>query len=316
MDLRQSLTARQVFEVPQNSLPSNIHLGTSTWTFPEWRGILYTGSYSSETDFRRNCLREYATIPWFRTVCIDNTFYNPPSPSKLLEYASHVSSDFRWISKVWEHITIPRFPKHKRYGALAGQENPNFLNTSLFIEKVLSSYREPKAFAKTGPLIFQFPAFSRQTLNYDIFLEKLDCFLNDLPNEFRYAIEIRNEDLLCSDYFAVLNTHAATHCFNQWNSMPSLKQQMRAAADCGGLQASFYVARLLTPRGLSYQEAAAKFEPYTAIKRVDAEMRRDVITFLRRATITGKSTFVTANNKAEGNSALTMASIGSLLLSI
>lgn len=313
--LLDSLSPEQLYERPAPPLPENIYLGTSTWTFPDWKGVVYKKPYASEADFRRNCLREYATIPWFRTVCIDSTFYTPPTSQKLLELATLVPNDFLWISKVWKHITTPHFPKHRRYGSLAGRENPNFLNPTLFKEQILASYTDPKVFEKTGPLILQFPPFSRHTLQYDTFIEKLESFLYEIPKNFRYAVEIRNEELLNQNYFSILNKHGATHCFNQWNSMPSLHQQMRAAASSGGLRASFYVARLLTPRGLSYQEAAKKFEPYTALKQVDEKMRRDAITFLQRAVKTGKSTFITANNKAEGNSALTMASLGALLTS-
>jgi hypothetical protein len=44
-------------------------------------------------------------------------------------------------------------------------------------------------------------------------------------------------------------------------------------------------------------------------------MRADVVTFAKRALSTNKRAFVTANNKAEGNSALSMATIGALILS-
>jgi hypothetical protein len=42
-------------------------------------------------------------------------------------------------------------------------------------------------------------------------------------------------------------------------------------------------------------------------------MRNDVLTIVKRAIATNKRAFITANNKAEGNSAITMASIGALV---
>ena len=90
--------------------------------------------------------------------------------------------------------------------------------------------------------------------------------------------------------------------------------QMRAAAEAGGLTADFYIARLLTPLGTSYQNAEEIFEPYDRVQVPNAQMRGDVLRLVRRALSTGKRAFVTANNKAEGNSPLTMVSIALLIL--
>jgi uncharacterized protein YecE (DUF72 family) len=151
-------------------------------------------------------------------------------------------------------------------------------------------------------------------MHYSVFIEQLAEFLRQLPNEFEYAVEIRNKELLTKSYFQALNESKVTHCFNHWNSMVNLRAQMKAAADAGGLAADFYLGRLLTPLGVSYQGAEKIFEPYNAVTQPNPQMRTDVITLAKRAITTGKRVFVTANNKAEGNSALTMASIGKLLL--
>ena len=98
--------------------------------------------------------------------------------------------------------------------------------------------------------------------------------------------------------------------------MVSLKDQMLAAAKHGGIEASFFVARLLTPLGVSYEAAEKIFSPYSEIKAINPAMRNDVLTLIKRAVGLNKRVFVTANNKAEGNSALTMASIGGLLSEI
>jgi hypothetical protein len=88
---------------------------------------------------------------------------------------------------------------------------------------------------------------------------------------------------------------------------------MVAAARAGGLTADFFVARLLTPLGVTYEAAEKLFQPYDQIRRVNPEMRNDVLSIAKRAVMTNKRAYITANNKAEGNSALTMASIGALI---
>ena len=313
-DLATIATPDEIFNATGSELPESIHLGTSTWAFPGWKGLVYKRSYKSQKDFTANSLAEYATIPWFRTVCVDSFFYTPPKPDTLAHYASMVPEHFRWISKVWERITIATYPKHPRYGALAGQRNPDFLSVKLLEDAVLASYRAPDVQARTGPLVFQFAPFSERMIRYPEFIERLAIFLRALPAEFQYAVEVRNPELLSKEYFAALNESRVAHCFNHWHSMIPLNLQMRAAAEAGGLTADFYIARLLTPLGTSYQNAEEIFEPYDRVQAPNAQMRGDVLRLVRRALSTGKRAFVTANNKAEGNSPLTMVSIALLIL--
>ena len=313
-ELTTTATAEDVWSAQAEKLPSNIYLGTSTWAFPGWKGLIYKRAYKSQKDFTANSLGEYATIPWFRTACIDSFFYNPPKPETLAHYATLVPETFRWVSKVWERLTIATYPKHPRYGAQAGQKNPDFLNVQLFKDAVLSAYRDPAVALRTGPLVFQFAPFSERTLGYSEFIDRLAAFLQELPTVFHYAVEVRNPEILNKDYFAALNEARVAHCFIHWNAMIPLHQQMRAAAEAGGLTADFYIARLLTPLGTSYQNAEEIFEPYDRVQLPNAQMRGDVIRLVRRALTTGKRAFVTANNKAEGNSPLTMVSIARLIV--
>ncbi len=313
-DLLSTATAEDIWSPQGATLPAGLYLGTSTWAFSGWKGVVYKESYKSEKDFTARSLREYATIPWFRTACIDSFFYAPPKPETLASYASLVPSTFRWVSKVWERITIGVYPKHPRYGASAGGENSDFLNVDLFKDKVLTPYDQPGVLERTGPFVFQFPPFSPRAMPYEAFVDRLGEFLRRLPTGLQYAVEVRNPELLTGEYFQALNEVGATHCFNHWNSMIPVHQQMRLAAAAGGLTADFFVARLLTPLGTSYQNAEEQFAPYDQVRQPNAQMRSDVVKLLMRAVSTSKQAFVTANNKAEGNSPLTMVSIGQIFL--
>jgi len=291
-------------------LPTNIRFGTSTWTYPGWKGLVYFNDYKSEKAFKLDTLREYSAFPWFRTVGIDSFFYGPPKPQTLVEYAKRVGEDFLWVSKVWERLTIPLFPKHPRYGKFSGLANPDFLNAEVFVKSVLEPYRSAHVLPHTGPFVFQFPHIAKRFMDLGQFLSKLDLFLAALPKEFRYSLEIRNPEYLLAPYFETLNAHGATHCFNHWHLMPPLHEQMKAAAEAGGLQADFYVARILTPKNVSYEQAVKMFEPYDTIKVENPEMRKDVLRLIRRAMETKRSAFVIVNNRAEGNSPMTINAIG------
>ncbi len=290
-------------------IPPSIRFGTSTWTYPGWKGSIYKREYKNEKEFKKLSLQEYASMPIFRTVGIDSTFYSPASSKLLADYAQLLPADFTWVSKVWERLTIVQYPKHARYGALAGKANPDFLSAQLFIEKVLAAYKEPAVLPHTGPFVFQFATINPKVLKQSQFFEQLAKFLKALPGEFRYAFEIRNPDYLCPDYFAVLNESQATHCFNHWNYMPSLKIQMQKAADAGGLKSNFFVARLLTPHGISYEQAVKLFAPYDAIKRPNPEMRADAVRLVKRALERNADAYIIVNNRSEGNAPQTISAI-------
>ena len=292
------------------SIPQNIHFGGSSWNYPGWKGSVYKDTYKSDRDFKARSLAEYARYPFFSTVGIDSFFYTPPTVKTLQSYAALVPSNFKWVSKVWERITIAQYPSHARYGKNANLPNSDFLNAELFIDRVLTPYREAQVQAHTGPFVFQFPILR---LSKSDFASKLAHFLQQLPSDFQYAVEIRNRDYLDAAYFKALNDSNTTHCFNHWQHMPALQLQMRAAANAGGLSAAFFVARLLTPLGVSYEQAVNRFSPYDTIKQPNLEMRRDVVRLVRRAIARGCEAYIIVNNRCEGNSPTTIAEICGLL---
>ena len=64
-------------------LPPGIHMGTSSWSFPGWAGIVYDKP-ASESALSRRGLAAYSRHPLLRAAGIDRSFYNPMS---LAEYA-------------------------------------------------------------------------------------------------------------------------------------------------------------------------------------------------------------------------------------
>lgn len=292
-------------------LPAEIRFGTSSWTYPGWQGTVYQQEYKNEKDFKARSLGEYGKFPWFRTVGIDSSFYGPPRASTLENYHSLLPQDFTWVTKVWEEITIPTYPKHKRYGTKAGQRNDNFLNANLFKEKVLAQFSPPSLRKRTAAFVFQFQSFSRSDFeNREPFLSQLGSFLSQLPKEFRYAVEIRNEHLLTAEYLSTLNEHGATHCFNHWTRMPRLRNQMERIAGYGSLSSDFYVARLLTPIGVSYSEAVSRFSPYDKLVSANKEMRADTLILAKRAIQRKVPAFILVNNRSEGYAPQTIQEIG------
>lgn len=294
-------------------LPESVRFGCSSWNYPGWQGLVYSQQYKSAAAFKRDSLAEYAKFPLFRTVGVDSSFYAPPKKDALLAMTKQVPPDFRWVSKVWERVTIWQYPKHPRYGAFAGQENPDFLNADLFLNQVLSAYDWPEILPFCGPFVFQFATFSSVALQSLEFTSRLDAFLQKLPKHFRYAVEVRNPAILTNAYFECLNRNGVTHCFNHWNYMPKLSEQMRLAAHAGGLTAPFYVCRALTPLGVNYSEAVKTFEPYSSIQRPNPEMRTDIGRLIKRAREQGFEAYIIVNNRSEGCAPLTITALAESL---
>jgi uncharacterized protein YecE (DUF72 family) len=286
-----------------------IYIGGSSWKYEGWLGQIYTrGRYLTRGRFSRrvfeaDCLREYAET--FPTVCGDFAFYQFPGEEFWQKLFHQVPDGFRFAFKVPEPITCKVFPSHSRYGAQAGQANPEFLDGNALREKFL----QPLAphHAKTAVLIFEFGAFGRRKFaSLPEFLDRLDPFLAALPSEFRYAVEIRNPEFLEKDYFACLRAHRVAHVYNAWSKMPELRYQM-AIPD--STTADFLVCRALLRHGRSYEDAVTLFAPYREIQDPNPEARESMRILIGRAREDKRLLLLFVNNRLEGNAPMTILSL-------
>ncbi len=209
--------------------------------------------------------------------------------------------------KVWEEITIPRYANHLRYGSRAGQENPNFLNAKAFLQHVLQPYRDANFQKHTGPFLFE---FQRHGMLPHEFVDKLDTFFSQLPKDFRYAVEIRNPSVLGLAYRDMLQRHGVAHVYNHWCFMPGLAEQH---GEMGTFTAPFTVLRLLTPLGMSYEDAKKRAMPYDKIVGELPEMRAETVELVKKAVGQKVRAYVLVNNRTEGNAPLTVQALVDLL---
>jgi uncharacterized protein YecE (DUF72 family) len=285
-----------------------VYLGTSSWKYEGWLGQLYTGArYEyrgkvAKTRFDRDCLTEYAEV--FKTVCVDAAYYTFPSQKYLERLAGQVPSDFRFGFKVTDAVTIRRFPKLDRFGELAGQANPNYLNAELFASSFLAPCESIRPMV--GLLMFEFSRFrAGDYAQGREFIADLDRFLGQLPSGWPYAIEMRNRNWLRSDYFECLARHHVGHVFNSWEAMPPVSEQlaMPGSRPCPNLVA----ARFLLKPGRRYEEAVASFQPYDRTREVNEEARQAGAELIAEgARDSGRQTFVYINNRLEGNALATI----------
>lgn len=286
-----------------------IFIGGSSWKYEGWLGQIYSrsryqvrGRFSKKL-FEETCLSEYATV--FPAVCGDFSFYQFPADAFWAKLFRQTSGKFRWGFKVPEQITVPAWPVHPRYGALAGRENPTFLDSGLFHDAFLCAlepYRE-----KVGVLIFEFGVLRRRGFESAAgFVKALDPFLARLPAGWKFAVEIRNAEFLSPDYFDCLRTHGVTHVYNAWARMPEIAEQI---AIPGSLTAELIVARALLRRGRPYEDAVKKFAPYDHVQEVNEPVRRGLRELVEIARVDGRPAFIFVNNRLEGNSPGTIVAI-------
>jgi uncharacterized protein YecE (DUF72 family) len=237
---------------------------------------------------------------------VDAAFYTFPTEAGLTSLAELVPADFRFAFKVTDEITVKRFPGLPRFGPRAGQENPNFLNAELFSASFLTPLQSIRPHA--GPLIFEFSHFhDHEFARGRDFIASLDGFLSRLPGGWQYAVEVRNRTFLHPEYFAMLRSHGVAHCFNSWDRMPPVGEQLEQEES---LTADFTAARFLLTPGRNYQAAVDAFSPYSETRAPDPEARsacRQLITFGLQRQRNGAWIYI--NNRLEGNALATIRAV-------
>lgn len=289
------------------ALPSNVRLGTSSWSFPGWAGIVWDRPAQS-TVLANQGLASYAAHPLFRTVGVDRTFWAPMSTDELREFADAVPNGFRFLVKAHEDLTWHRFPNQRRYGERAGTPNPRFLDASYALDHVVGPICDGLG-DTAGPIVFQVPPQG----GVPGFPDQLHRFLDALPRGPLYAVEIRDAALLTDAYAAVLHDVEAVHCLTVHPGLPDLRAQW-ALAQVGRGRA--LVARWNLAPELSYEPAKQQFSPFDRIQRPDVPRREQLAKALRWAADNDKPAWLIANNKAEGSAPLTLHHLAQRLVDL
>jgi uncharacterized protein YecE (DUF72 family) len=135
-----------------------IYIGTSGWSYPKgegtWKGFFYPPGKINELEYYSQ---------FFNTVELNSSFYRPPDPGYVANWARRVPAGFRFAVKLWQKFTHP-----KMYREATGE-------TAVISQRDVDIFRrslEPLARAgKLGALLAQFPpsfkndSYSRQLID-------------------------------------------------------------------------------------------------------------------------------------------------------
>ena len=269
-------------------LPAKARLGTSSWSFPGWSGIVYDRP-APESVLAREGLAAYARHPLLRTVSVDRTFYAPLPAAALAAYAGQVPETFRFLVKAASQCTSPR--------------ESTFLDPSFAADQVVAPFVEGLG-PKAGPLVFQFPPLPEPHVRRpDRFAEQLHAFLDALPRGPLLAVEVRDRVLLRRSYAEALAASGARPCLSLHPRLPGIAEQRGLAG--AGLDGPLIVRWMLHP-GRVYDEAKAAYAPFDRLQEEDPAGRDSVADLAAAHLARGHEVYVTINNKAEGSAPLSV----------
>jgi uncharacterized protein YecE (DUF72 family) len=158
-----------------------VHVGTSGYNYPEWRGTFYPDPFPAGKMFAYYAER-------FRTVEINYTFYRMPTEKTTAAWREQAPPGFMYTLKAPRRIT------HEQRLLNSGDT----LNFFCDAARVLGPH--------LATLLFQLPP------TYTCNLSRLEAFLTLLPADIRCAFEFRHDSWLTDEVFALLTAHKAALC--------------------------------------------------------------------------------------------------------
>lgn len=168
------------------------------WSYAFWKKGFYPENLAS-----KGWLAYYAMK--FDTVEVDYTFYRIPRKQTVTEWKEQTPSDFLFALK------FPRIITHVKKLKNCQEENHIFLERVALLQE------------KLGPLLLQFPyAFNDEHI--PLLLE----FLEALPEEHRYVVEIRNKKLLNDEFYSILRNNNVALA---WVDSPFMPQVDEVTSD-------------------------------------------------------------------------------------
>lgn len=281
------------------NVPQLIHMGTSSWSFPGWTGLVWAKDHT-ESALAKQGLGAYAQHPLFRTVSLDRSFYRPLSSSQYAAYAAQVPEHFRFVVKAPSLVCDAMVRTAEGRGL---QANPGFLDPALAIGEFVQPALEGLG-SRIGALVFQLSPLPGTWLSrLPEFFERLESMiaaLPALPQGATVAVEVRDAHLLVPEFAALLKRTRATYCVGVHAKMPPIEAQLPMLR---ALWPGPFVCRWSLHRkhgAYGYEEAKGLYEPFDRLVDPDRETREVLARVMVATAAAGFHSFVTINNKAEG----------------
>ncbi|MGO4807997.1 DUF72 domain-containing protein [Cupriavidus sp. 2MCAB6] len=288
-------------------LPAGLHLGTSSWSYGGWNGLVYQGEYSDSLLSRKG-LAAYSQHPLLRAAGIDRGFYAPIPLADHVAYAAQVPAHFRFLVKAPASVCDPWLRTSEGAGRLA---NASFLDASIAARDFVAPATAGLG-TKCGPLLFQLSPLGAMAADSAGFLSRLDAFLGALPPldpgatpHACYAVELRDASLLTPRFIKLLRARGVRFCLSARERMPPAERQLPAQALMDEGEPGPLVLRWMLHAGFAYEQAESRYAPFDRLIDEDPHTRAVIAEQVVRTLRAGQPAYVIVSNKAEGSAPLT-----------
>ncbi len=192
----------------------DIRIGTSSFSESDWVGPFYPAGTKPGDFFKYYTSR-------FSTVEIDASYYAVPSTRTVDRWRELSPPGF---------ILSAKFPRSIVHGGEAATPNSRLVLNPDATYPIRDQFLSvmSRMGEHLGPLVLQFPYFAKAQFEDERpFMERLDTFLQDLPKEYRYAVEIRNPKWLTPEFADLLRKHNVALVLVDQGWMPMIDEVQR-----------------------------------------------------------------------------------------
>ncbi|MFT3776886.1 MAG: DUF72 domain-containing protein [Ottowia sp.] len=303
------------------ALPPRVWLGTSSWNFPGWKGLVWAGEHA-EAALSRQGLAAYAQHPLLATVSLDRAFYRPLTTTQYAAYAAQVPARFRFVVKAPALVADAQV---RAEGGRGMAPNPAFLDPRLAVQEFMAPALEGLG-RHVGALVFQISPLPRHLLaRLPEVIERIGALLTALPPlapaapDGVVALEVRDAAFLAPAHAPLLartlrearaaSGNAVTYALGLHAKMPPIEDQLPLlrALWPGPLVCRWNLHRRHGAYG--YEAAKDLYQPFDKLVDPDPQTRAALARVIAGTTGGGQPAYVTINNKAEGSAPLSVAAL-------
>lgn len=302
-------------------LHPHVYIGTASDRYAGWIEQIYTKERYLDRIVKRSkrvggktfveqvlpveSVKEY--FQHFRVLEIDFTFY-----SLLLEengkrsknyhvletYKKYLKEGDRLILKVPQVIFAKKLRRGRRF-----VKNEMYLNSEIFTSRFYEPGTDLLGLSLVGLVFEQEYHMKKERVSIEEQARDLDRFFSQIPGDTRYHVELRTEAYLSETVFGVLRKHGVGLVLSHWTWLPSLYRQFELSGGAFFNAGKQCIVRLMTPRGMRYEDAYAKAHPFNTVVdgMLSPRIIKDTTEIMLSAINEGVDINIIINNRAGGN---------------
>ena len=171
-------------------------IGTSGFSFSDWKGIIYPDTISP-----RDMLSYYVSELGFDTVEINSSYYRIPEPKNMRAMSEKTPESFEFVIKGFRGMTHDPFDNRL-------ESRPAQKTVEDYFHKFSEAIEPINKAGKLGAVLLQYPVFFIPTRENKEYLLKSKEMLKDVP----VVVEFRNRQWARPETFGFLKDNDLGYC--------------------------------------------------------------------------------------------------------